>query len=93
MQIYFSKFVHHVIELIRALKDLNRRNSCCSKPNFYRKYLIDELENFRISFLCHLDDFMLGRITGKIEERRKVTDVNQSVPHFTQRCFTTVENI
>ena len=75
MQIFFSTSVHHVIAFIRSLKVLTRVDSCCFKSKFYRKDLIDELEIFGMSSRHHLDDFMRGRIIGKIEEGRKITDV------------------
>ncbi|GFT55843.1 uncharacterized protein TNCV_567021 [Trichonephila clavipes] len=74
MQI-FPTSVHHVITFIRALKVLTRVDSCCFKSKFYRKDLIDELKIFGMSSLHHIDDFMRGRIVGKIEEGRKITDV------------------
>ncbi|GFV13338.1 transposable element Tcb1 transposase [Trichonephila clavipes] len=46
-----------------------------SSQSFYRKYLIDELKVFGMSSRHHIDDFIIGRIIGKIEERRKITDV------------------
>ncbi|GFX36980.1 transposable element Tcb2 transposase [Trichonephila clavipes] len=52
-----------------------RVDSCCFKSKFYRKDLIDELKIFGMSSRYHIDDFMRGRIIGKIEEGRKVTDV------------------
>ncbi|GFW51335.1 transposable element Tcb1 transposase [Trichonephila clavipes] len=52
-----------------------RVDSCCFKSKFYRKDLIDELKIFGMSSRHHIDDFMRGRIIGKIEERRKITDV------------------
>ncbi|GFV55505.1 HTH_Tnp_Tc3_2 domain-containing protein [Trichonephila clavipes] len=42
---------------------------------FYRKDLIDELKIFGKTSRHHIDDFMLRRIIGKIEEGRKITDV------------------
>ncbi|GFS93056.1 transposable element Tcb2 transposase [Trichonephila clavipes] len=42
---------------------------------FTRKDLIDELKIFGMSSRHHIDDFMRGRIIGKIEEGRKITDV------------------
>ncbi|GFW49513.1 exopolyphosphatase PRUNE1 [Trichonephila clavipes] len=60
---------------IRALKVLRRVDSCCFKSKFYRKDLIDELKIFGMSSRHHIDDFMRGRIIGKIEEGRKITDV------------------
>ncbi|GFU85841.1 transposable element Tcb2 transposase [Trichonephila clavipes] len=74
MQI-FPTSVHHVIAFIRALKVLTRVDSCCFKSKFYRKGLIDELKIFGIVSRHHKDDFMRGRIIGKIEEGRKITDV------------------
>ncbi|GFV89520.1 HTH_Tnp_Tc3_2 domain-containing protein [Trichonephila clavipes] len=50
-------------------------DSCCFKSKFYRKDLIDELKIFGMSSRHHIDDFMRGRIIGKIEEGRKITDV------------------
>ncbi|GFU32159.1 transposable element Tcb2 transposase [Trichonephila clavipes] len=50
-------------------------DSCCFKSKFYRKDLIDELKIFGMSSRHHIDDFMRGRIIGKIEEGRKTTDV------------------
>ncbi|GFV70953.1 retrovirus-related Pol polyprotein from transposon 297 [Trichonephila clavipes] len=35
----------------------------------------------------HIDDFISGRIVGKIEEGRKITDVARGVRHRSQRCF------
>ncbi|GFT06144.1 transposable element Tc1 transposase [Trichonephila clavipes] len=64
-----------MIAFIRALKVLTLVDSCCFKSKFYRKDLIDELKIFDISFRHHIDDFMRGRIFGKIEEGRKITDV------------------
>ncbi|GFW12092.1 transposable element Tcb2 transposase [Trichonephila clavipes] len=72
---FFSTSVHHVIAFIRALKVLTRVDSCCFKSKFYRKDLIDELKFFGLSSRHHIDDFMRGRIIGKIEEGRKITDV------------------
>ncbi|GFW61149.1 transposable element Tcb2 transposase [Trichonephila clavipes] len=40
-----------------------------------QKDLIDELKIFGISSRHHIDDFIRGRIIGKIEEGRKITDV------------------
>ncbi|GFT30970.1 transposable element Tc1 transposase [Trichonephila clavipes] len=53
---------------------LTRVDSCCFKSKFYRKDLIDELKIFGMSSRHHIDDFMRGRIIGKIEGR-KITDV------------------
>ncbi|GFW33194.1 hypothetical protein TNCV_4700101 [Trichonephila clavipes] len=64
-----------MIAFIRALKVLTRVDSCCFKSKFYRKDLIDELKIFSMSSRHHIDDFMHGRIIGKIEEGRKITDV------------------
>ncbi|GFW15342.1 transposable element Tc1 transposase [Trichonephila clavipes] len=64
-----------MIAFIRALKVLTRVDSCCFKSKFYRKDLIDELKIFGMSSRHHIDDFMRGRIIGKIEEGRKITDV------------------
>ncbi|GFT53115.1 transposable element Tc1 transposase [Trichonephila clavipes] len=50
-------------------------DSCCFKSKFYRKDLIDELKIFGMSSRHHIDDFMRGRMFGKIEEGRKITDV------------------
>ncbi|GFW70319.1 hypothetical protein TNCV_5131451 [Trichonephila clavipes] len=72
---FFSTSVHHVIAFIRALKVLTRVDSCCFKSKFYRKDLIDKLKIFGTSSRHHIDDFMRGRIIGKIEEGRKITDV------------------
>ncbi|GFX29046.1 hypothetical protein TNCV_3030881 [Trichonephila clavipes] len=88
----FSTSVYHVIAFIRALKVLTRVDSCCFKSKFYRKDLIDELKIFGMSSRHHIDDFMRGRIIGKIEEGRKITDV-VGVRHRSQRCFTAVEVI
>ncbi|GFV36275.1 hypothetical protein TNCV_2233221 [Trichonephila clavipes] len=41
----------------------------------YSKDLRDELKIFGMSSRHHIDDFMRGRIIGKIEEERKITDV------------------
>ncbi|GFT44475.1 transposable element Tcb1 transposase [Trichonephila clavipes] len=76
MQI-FSTSVHHVIAFIRALKVLTLVDSCCFKSKFYRKDLIDELKIFGRSSRHHIDDFMRGRIIRKIEEGRKITDVDR----------------
>ncbi|GFV45201.1 putative sodium-dependent multivitamin transporter [Trichonephila clavipes] len=54
---------------------LTRVDSCCFKSKFYRKDLIDELKIFGMSSRHHIDNFMRGRIIGKIEEGRKITDV------------------
>ncbi|GFY05946.1 hormone receptor 4 [Trichonephila clavipes] len=64
-----------MIAFIRALKVLTRVDSCCFKSKFYRKDLIDELKLFGMSSRHHIDDFMRGRIIGKIEEGRKITDI------------------
>ncbi|GFX72988.1 transposable element Tcb1 transposase [Trichonephila clavipes] len=72
---FFSTSVHHVIAFIRALKVVTHVDSCCFKSKFYRKDLIDELKIFGMSSRHHIDDFMRGRIIGKIEEKRKITDV------------------
>ncbi|GFT89200.1 transposable element Tcb1 transposase [Trichonephila clavipes] len=64
-----------MIAFIRALKVLTRVDSCCFKSKFYRKDLIDELKTFGMSSRHHIDDFMHGRIIGKIEEGIKITDV------------------
>ncbi|GFW92653.1 voltage-dependent T-type calcium channel subunit alpha-1H [Trichonephila clavipes] len=56
-------------------KVLTRVDSCCFKSKFYRKDLIDELKIFGMSSRHHIDDFMRGRIIGKIEKGRKITDV------------------
>ncbi|GFU56374.1 hypothetical protein TNCV_2608991 [Trichonephila clavipes] len=60
---------------IRALKVLTRVDSCCFKSKFYRKDLMDKLKIFGMSSRHHIDDFILGRIIGKIEEGRNITDV------------------
>ncbi|GFX22081.1 transposable element Tc1 transposase [Trichonephila clavipes] len=52
-------------------------DSCCFKSKFYRKDLIDELKIFGMSSRHPIDDFMRGRIIGKIEEGRKITDVTR----------------
>ncbi|GFV22510.1 transposable element Tcb1 transposase [Trichonephila clavipes] len=54
---------------------LTRVDSCCFKSQFYRKDLTDELKIFGMSSRHHIDDFIRGRIIGKIEEGRKITDV------------------
>ncbi|GFV04683.1 hypothetical protein TNCV_333231 [Trichonephila clavipes] len=82
MQI-FSTSVHHVIAFIRALKVLTRVHSCCFKSKFYRKDLIEKLKIFGISSRHHIDAFMRGRIIGKIEEGRKITDVVRSSTSLT----------
>ncbi|GFV04481.1 transposable element Tcb1 transposase [Trichonephila clavipes] len=64
-----------MIAFIRALKVLTHVDNCCFKSKFYRKDLIDELKTFGMSSRHHIDDFMHGRIIGKIEEGRKITDV------------------
>ncbi|GFV98983.1 transposable element Tcb1 transposase [Trichonephila clavipes] len=56
-------------------KVLTRVDSCCFKSKFYRKDLIDELQIFGMSSQHHINDFMRGRIIGKIEEGRKITAV------------------
>ncbi|GFT94620.1 fatty acid synthase [Trichonephila clavipes] len=58
-----------------SLRVLTRVDSCCFKSKFYSKDLIDELKIFGMSSRHHIDDFMRGRIIGKIEEGRKITDV------------------
>ncbi|GFW51272.1 transposable element Tcb2 transposase [Trichonephila clavipes] len=63
-----------MIKFIRALKVLMRVDSCYFKSKFNRKDLIDELKIFGITSRHHIDDFMRGRIIGKIEEGRKITD-------------------
>ncbi|GFU09875.1 transposable element Tcb1 transposase [Trichonephila clavipes] len=74
-------FINNPNEYMRALtppgsgKVLTRVDSCCFKSKFYRKDLIDELNIFGMSSRHHLDDFMRGRIIGKIEEGRKITNV------------------
>ncbi|GFT17195.1 hypothetical protein TNCV_4739061 [Trichonephila clavipes] len=68
-----------MIAFIRALKVLTRVDSCCFKSKFYRKDLIDELKIFGMSSRHHIDDFMRGRIIGKIEEGRKITDVAREI--------------
>ncbi|GFV90176.1 transposable element Tcb1 transposase [Trichonephila clavipes] len=75
MQIFFPTSVHHVIAFITALKALTRVDSCCFKSKFDRKDLIDELKIFGMSSRHHKDGFMRGRVIGKIEEGRKITDV------------------
>ncbi|GFU89842.1 hypothetical protein TNCV_4742831 [Trichonephila clavipes] len=40
----------------------------------------------------HIDDFMRGRIIGKIEEVRKITECCQGVQNRSQRCFTAVKS-
>ncbi|GFY21182.1 transposable element Tcb2 transposase [Trichonephila clavipes] len=65
-----------VREIIFHIKFVSTRvDSCCFKSKFYRKYLIDELKIFGMSSRHHIDDFMRGRIIGKIEEGRKIADV------------------
>ncbi|GFX10262.1 uncharacterized protein TNCV_1866591 [Trichonephila clavipes] len=64
-----------MMAFIRALKVSTRVDSCCFKSKFYSKDLIDELKNFGRTSRHHIDDFMRGRIIGKIEEGRKITDV------------------
>ncbi|GFW16867.1 actin-related protein 5 [Trichonephila clavipes] len=54
---------------------LTHVDSCCFKSKFYRKDLQDELKIFGMSSRHHIDDFMHGRIIGKIEEGRRITDV------------------
>ncbi|GFW44867.1 transposable element Tcb1 transposase [Trichonephila clavipes] len=66
-----------MIAFIRALKVLTRVDSCCFKSKFYRKDFIEELKKFGMSSRNHIDDFMRGRIIGKIEEGRKITDVTR----------------
>ncbi|GFV71459.1 transposable element Tcb2 transposase [Trichonephila clavipes] len=39
----------------------------------------------------HIDDFMRGRIIGKIKEGRKITDVAREFDIAHRRCFTAVE--
>ncbi|GFV61340.1 transposable element Tcb2 transposase [Trichonephila clavipes] len=51
--------------------------SCCFKSKFYRKDLIDELKIFGMSSRHHIDDFISGRIIGKIEEGRCFTAVSR----------------
>ncbi|GFT71973.1 transposable element Tcb1 transposase [Trichonephila clavipes] len=57
------------------VKVLTRVDSCCFKSKFHRIDLTDELKIFGISSRHHIDDFFRGRIIGKIEEGRKITDV------------------
>lgn len=72
---WIAELVRHVIALIRDIKDLTRIDSCCSTAKFKGKESFDELAIFGMSSRHHLDDFTRGRIIGKIEEGRKVTDV------------------
>ncbi|GFU90028.1 transposable element Tcb2 transposase [Trichonephila clavipes] len=81
MQIMTSSF-HPFTETVQGFDQityfhqvLTRVDSCCFKSKFYRKDLIDELKTFGMSSRHHIDDFMRGRIIGKIEEGRKITDV------------------
>lgn len=62
-------------ELIRYIRVLTRIERCCSESKFNGKQSIDELAIFNMSSRRHLDDFTRGRIIGKIEEGRKITDV------------------
>ncbi|GFS63310.1 transposable element Tcb1 transposase [Trichonephila clavipes] len=64
-----------MIAFIRALKVLTCVDSFCFKSKFYRKDLIDEIKIFGKSSRHHIDDFMRGKIIGKIEEEQKITDV------------------
>ena len=57
-----------MIAFIVALKVLTGVDSCCFKSKFYFKDLIEGLKIFGMSSRCHLDDFMRGRIIGKIKE-------------------------
>ncbi|GFT98880.1 transposable element Tcb2 transposase [Trichonephila clavipes] len=54
-----------------------RRKGLSSKLQTNWKDLIDELKIFGMSSRHHIDDFMRGRIIGKIEEERKITDVGR----------------
>ncbi|GFX13871.1 uncharacterized protein TNCV_3421821 [Trichonephila clavipes] len=67
--------LYHEIETGDQGPVLTRVDSCCFKSKFYRKDLIDELKIFGMSSRHHIDDFMRGRIIGKIKEGRKITDV------------------
>ncbi|GFW68340.1 transposable element Tcb2 transposase [Trichonephila clavipes] len=51
------------------------RKTWNAKYTLRRKDLIDKLKIFGMSSQHHIDDFMHGRIIGKIEEGRKTTDV------------------
>ena len=64
-----------MIALIRAIKGLTRVDSCSWNSKFYGKEFVDEREIFGMSARYHLDDFTRGRIIGKIEEGRQITDV------------------
>ena len=59
MLISFYTFVHHVIARIRALRDLTRVDSFCSKLKIYEKDLIDDLEIFDMSSRYHIDEFII----------------------------------
>ncbi|GFX25827.1 katanin p60 ATPase-containing subunit A1 [Trichonephila clavipes] len=61
-----SKYRGESEKLVRLLFEMSKS---------YRKDLIDELKIFGMSSRHHIDDFMRGRIIGKIEERPKITDV------------------
>ncbi|GFU65030.1 tyrosine-protein kinase receptor [Trichonephila clavipes] len=56
------------------LKNISRPSDLHVDP-LNGKDLIDELKIFGMSSRHHIDDFMRGRIIGKIEEGRKITDV------------------
>ncbi|GFS48518.1 hypothetical protein TNCV_309581 [Trichonephila clavipes] len=74
MQIFF-----HVCSsrdsIHKSFKGFDACGQLLFKSKFYRKDLIDELKIFGMSSRHHIDDFMRGRIIGKIEEGRKITDV------------------
>ncbi|GFX45282.1 hypothetical protein TNCV_2095671 [Trichonephila clavipes] len=62
--------------LASELKKLPGIKNCLEfQPIGILKDLIDELKIFGMSSRHHIDDFMRGRIIGKIEEGRKITDV------------------
>ncbi|GFU77586.1 hypothetical protein TNCV_3499581 [Trichonephila clavipes] len=61
--------------IVICLRVIGNLNSQLYISQVSRKDLIDELKIFGMSSRHHIDDFMRGRIIGKIEEGRKITDV------------------
>ncbi|GFX48663.1 hypothetical protein TNCV_585601 [Trichonephila clavipes] len=59
----------------KSFKGFDACGQLLFQVKIYRKDLIDELKIFGMSSRHHIDDFMRGRIIGKIEEGREITDV------------------
>ncbi|GFV38310.1 transposable element Tcb2 transposase [Trichonephila clavipes] len=74
MQIFF-----HVCSSRDSVRKSFKGFDTCGQLLFqvksFTEDLIDELKVFGMSSRHHIDDFMRGRIIGKIEEGRKITDV------------------